>query len=184
MWCATANSSSVGVQAATDTVGIASRHGRKNYSDLTKEYLHTGTLQLPGGHLENGETWTECAKREVLEETGIELTRPVDFLTATNDVFDEIKHYVTIFMVAKLDDCHVEPQVCRMSQGRTTAELIMNLSAFGVKVLEPDKCQSWEWMSLGSLQRLYHDDRGHLFLPLINLLRERRDQVEAALGSS
>ena len=30
--------------------------------------------QFPGGHLENGETFEECLKREVLEETGIKIT--------------------------------------------------------------------------------------------------------------
>lgn len=30
-------------------------------------------FQFPGGHLEENETFTECLKREVLEETGIEI---------------------------------------------------------------------------------------------------------------
>ena len=33
-----------------------------------------GTLQFPGGHLEENETLEDCLKREILEETGIELT--------------------------------------------------------------------------------------------------------------
>lgn len=32
-----------------------------------------GTLQFPGGHLEENETLEECLKREMLEETGIKL---------------------------------------------------------------------------------------------------------------
>lgn len=32
-----------------------------------------GTLTLPGGYLDLGETWQEGAKRELLEETGIDL---------------------------------------------------------------------------------------------------------------
>ena len=33
-----------------------------------------GTLTLPGGYLDLGETWQVGAKREVLEETGIDIT--------------------------------------------------------------------------------------------------------------
>ncbi len=32
-----------------------------------------GIYQFPGGHLESGETFVECLKREVLKETGIEI---------------------------------------------------------------------------------------------------------------
>jgi len=32
-----------------------------------------GIYQFPGGHLEENETFVECIKREILEETGIEL---------------------------------------------------------------------------------------------------------------
>jgi 8-oxo-dGTP diphosphatase len=58
-----------------------------------------GTLQLPGGHLEFGEEWIECARREVLEETGLDVSAcKMSFFHATNDVFEN-KHYITIFMV-------------------------------------------------------------------------------------
>lgn len=60
----------------------------------------TNTWSLPGGHLEFGEDVEACAKREVLEETGLEIlaVQPVGF---TNDFFrTERKHYVTLFVVA------------------------------------------------------------------------------------
>lgn len=38
----------------------------------------SGTLALPGGHLELHESFEECAIREVLEETGIELDARTD----------------------------------------------------------------------------------------------------------
>ena len=60
----------------------------------------SGTWSVPGGHLEFGESWEACAKRETLEETGMEITN-VRFLTATNDIFkDENKHYITIWVEA------------------------------------------------------------------------------------
>lgn len=61
-----------------------------------------GTWSFPGGHLEWSESPEECAIRETREELGIEIgeARPVAF---TNDIFaDEDKHYVTLFMQAKL----------------------------------------------------------------------------------
>lgn len=76
------------------------------------------TWGFPGGHLEYGETVEECAKREVLEETGITL-RKLEQGPFTNDIFDE-KHYITLFVITHIDKA--KP-----------------------KVLEKDKCSEWEW---------------------------------------
>lgn len=67
---------------------------------LRKGSHGSGTWAPPGGHLEYGESWEECAKREILEEVGVE-TSVLRFITATNDIFgDEGKHYITLFFVA------------------------------------------------------------------------------------
>lgn len=58
-----------------------------------------GTWSVPGGHLEMGETLEGCARREVMEETGLQITN-VRFLALTNDVFDSGKHYISIWMQA------------------------------------------------------------------------------------
>lgn len=59
-----------------------------------------GTWSIPGGHLEFAETFEDTARREVLEETGLVITR-VRFGAVTNDFFkDEDKHYVTIWMLS------------------------------------------------------------------------------------
>lgn len=59
-----------------------------------------GTWSCPGGHIEFGENFEQCAKRECFEETGIEITNVV-FKTITNDIFEkEGKHYVTLWMEA------------------------------------------------------------------------------------
>ena len=58
-----------------------------------------GSWCPPGGHLEFGESLEDCARREVLEETGMEISN-VRLVTATNDVFVEGKHYITLHILA------------------------------------------------------------------------------------
>src|SRR3989344_3541193 len=79
-----------------------------------------GAWCYPGGHLEYGESWEECARREAKEETGIEITN-LRFCTATNDIFEkEDKHYITLCILADWASGEVKP-------------------------MEPDKCERWEW---------------------------------------
>lgn len=82
-----------------------------------------GTWCAPGGHLERGESWEECARREVREETGLEIGN-VRFGNVTNDIYPDGRHYVTIQMVA--DWIFGEPQI-----------------------LEPEKMETWEWRAWG-----------------------------------
>lgn len=57
-----------------------------------------GTWAPPGGHLEYGESFDECAIRETYEETGLVIASPT-FRAITNDVFvEEEKHYITIWV--------------------------------------------------------------------------------------
>jgi 8-oxo-dGTP diphosphatase len=105
---------------------------------------HGGNLwQFPGGHLEFGETVEHCARREVMEEAGISIRdiRPGGY---TNDVFIEAdKHYVTLFVIAEYDSG--EP-----------------------KVMEPDKCDQWQWFRWNDLPQ-------PLFLPIRNFLKWHPD---------
>ena len=86
-----------------------------------------GTYSVPGGHLEFGETVGTCAKREVMEETGIAISDPLFQGGFTNDIFaEEGKHYATLFVVS-----------------RHNVGVAHNL--------EPEKCEGWEWYSLDNL---------------------------------
>lgn len=59
-----------------------------------------GTWSAPGGHLEYGESFEECAIREAREEAGIEISN-LDFIGVRNDIFqEERKHSVTLSMRA------------------------------------------------------------------------------------
>lgn len=59
-----------------------------------------GTWSTPGGYLEPGETFEDCARREAREETGLGLEDP-RFLAVTNDVFDDGRHFLTVWMVGR-----------------------------------------------------------------------------------
>lgn len=75
----------------------------------------SGTWSLPGGHLEYGETPEDTSRREVMEESGCEITK-VRFAAVTNDIFEvEGKHYITIWMMSdwKSNEPYIaEPEKC------------------------------------------------------------------------
>ena len=79
-----------------------------------------GTWAFPGGHLEFSESIKDCARREIFEETGIQI-KNLRYGPYTNDIFEkEGKHYVTLVVLAD--------------------------HASGVPtVKEPDKCEEWQW---------------------------------------
>lgn len=86
----------------------------------------SGTWCMPGGHLEFGETFKQCATREVLEETGLNI-KNLRLGIVTNDVLKkENKHYVSITMVADYDG------------GKP-------------RLLEPDRCAQWQWFQFNKL---------------------------------
>ncbi|QDS73415.1 hypothetical protein FKW77_008328 [Venturia effusa] len=125
-----------------------------------KGALGSGSLGLPGGHLEPGESFATCAARELLEETGIEVKESeIHFLTAGNNVFvKEGKHYVTIAMGVMLRSAraYLEP-----------------------KVLEPEKCDGWQWISWKELRTLAEGDlksgtegEKKLFQPMVEFVTQ------------
>ncbi len=81
-----------------------------------------GTWAPPGGHLEFGESPTECASRELFEETGIFIPNThFHQVDITNDIFPD-RHYITIHYRA--DSITATPILC-----------------------EPDKCEMWKWFN-------------------------------------
>jgi 8-oxo-dGTP diphosphatase len=84
-----------------------------------------GEYAFPGGHLDYMESFEACARREVREETGMEIHH-VRFVHVSNVTAYAPKHYVHIGLVADWKE--------------------------GVpRVLEPEKCEGWDWYPLDDL---------------------------------
>ncbi len=121
-------------------VAIVLRWGSEVLMGLRKGSHGAGTWAFPGGHLEKGESVFQCAARELVEETGTEIS-PELFkkLTYTNDVFEsEGKHYITLYVET-------------FYEGRCGIP----------RVMEPEKCEKLQWFSAPP---------SPLFLPVQNLL--------------
>ncbi|MBI5530559.1 MAG: NUDIX domain-containing protein [Candidatus Doudnabacteria bacterium] len=67
---------------------------------LRKGPNEAGTWSPPGGHLEMGESFLECCKKEVKEEVGLDL-EDIEMLGTVNNIFSEQKHYVNVDFLIK-----------------------------------------------------------------------------------
>jgi 8-oxo-dGTP diphosphatase len=93
----------------------------------TSSELHgEGTWTMPGGKLHFGESFEEGAKREVMEETGVEIEiKDLEVISLTNDIVRDA-HFVTAGMLLK--EYPEEP-----------------------RVMEPDEITQWKWFPLDQL---------------------------------
>lgn len=83
-----------------------------------------GEYAYPGGHLEFGESIEGTARREVMEETGIQI-KNIRFLRIAN-VVKYNKHYVDIALIA-------------------------DYKSGTPKVREPQKSESWGWYEIRNI---------------------------------
>jgi 8-oxo-dGTP diphosphatase len=86
-----------------------------------------GTWTMPGGKLHYGESFEEGAKREVFEETGLDISvNDLQVISLTNDIGTHA-HFVTI-------------------------GLLLKSAVLGeAKVMEPDEITQWKWFDLDNL---------------------------------
>jgi 8-oxo-dGTP diphosphatase len=106
-------------------VGVMILKGNKILFAKRKGSHGEGEYAFPGGHLEFGESYEDCAKRETKEESGIEIDN-VQFQFLANIKTYSGKHYVHIGLRA--DWKEGEP-----------------------KALEPDKADNWAWYDMDTL---------------------------------
>ncbi|OGY90568.1 MAG: hypothetical protein A3B30_00925 [Candidatus Komeilibacteria bacterium RIFCSPLOWO2_01_FULL_52_15] len=86
-----------------------------------------GEYAFPGGHMEYMESFEQCAKREVLEETGMHID-DVRFLRLSNLKDYAPKHYVDVGLLAL------------WKKGES-------------KIMEPDKIEGWAWYEIDKLPK-------------------------------
>jgi len=87
-----------------------------------------GDYAAPGGHIEFGESFEHAARREVREETGLEITE-LRLLSVGNYIFkrdDGERHYIDVDFV------------CEAPAGEP-------------QLMEPEKCDGWDWYDLDDL---------------------------------
>ncbi|CAI9779265.1 unnamed protein product [Fraxinus pennsylvanica] len=112
-------------------VGVFLLKGNKVLLGRRRTAVGSNTFALPGGHLEFGESFEQCAAREIKEETGLDITE-IEFLTVTNNVLSEPKpiQLIAILMRAVMADPEQTP---------------INL--------EPEKCDGWDWYDWDNLPK-------------------------------
>lgn len=105
-------------------VGVYIRKEGKVLLGLRKSEHGKGEWCAPGGKMDMNESPEACAIRETFEETGLEIEN-VRFVGITNDIWQNVgTHYVTLSFVA-------------------------DWKAGEVRLMEPDKCEKWEWFAWG-----------------------------------
>ena len=109
-------------------IGIIIQNSKGQILIGKRKGSHSPYYSIPGGHLENGETFEEAAIKEVFEETNLKIKNP-RFVCVTNNLktFKEAKkHYVSINMYT-----NEFTGVC--------------------KVKEPEKCEEWIWSEIDNI---------------------------------
>jgi 8-oxo-dGTP diphosphatase len=135
-------------------VGVLLKRNKRIVAGIRKGSHGAGTLALPGGHLEYGESWSTCGSREVMEEVGVVLDEAhMNLLAVSNDPMPaENKHYITLFMATAIP------------------------SDAKLKNLEPHKCEGWREYSWDDIVTANWD--GLLFGPLKNLVENEKESLK------
>src|SRR3989344_993009 len=111
------NKNSEKVERPRAAIGVMIFKGRKILLGKRKKFPGVGEYCSPGGHLENMESFEDCARRETLEECGLSI-KNIRFQFLFNFKKHAPLHYVHI-------------------------ELLADWESGEPVVLEPEKCESW-----------------------------------------
>jgi 8-oxo-dGTP diphosphatase len=127
----TGRGSNIDIKNAVVACGVAVvvTHRHKILFGKRKSRENGFEWQLPGGWIDRGESPEQAARREVCEETGLQL-QEVRFVGITNNIFTANKHSLSLYFEAECAD--VRSQI----------------------VGEDSKCIAWEWRNWADLTEL------------------------------
>ena len=130
-----------------DKILLGKRH--ENPEKASSELKGEGTWTMPGGKLHFGETFEAGAKRELKEETNLELKR-CKIICVNNDMI-ESAHFITIGIL------------CEDFEGE-------------LEIMEPEEITEWKWFDLDDLPKpLYFPSRKILDNYLSNKFYVKRE---------
>ncbi len=115
-------------------IGVIIQNERNEILIGKRKGSHSPFYSIPGGHLENGETFEEAAIKEVFEETGLKIVNP-KVICVTNNLRtyrNENKHYISVNLFTRYYEGDLE-------------------------VREPEKCESWGWYALTNIPQPHFD---------------------------
>ncbi|MBS4538404.1 NUDIX domain-containing protein [Clostridium sp. D2Q-11] len=122
---------------------------------LCKSHKWNNKYIIPGGHIELGEEMEEALKREILEETGLEIY-DIQLISIKesvhNESFHEKKHFIFIDYICKTDSYNV----------------ILN-----------EEAQEYEWVDLKEIDN--YDLGGFIKLLLIELKNKEESKYKAEI---
>lgn len=115
-------------------VGIIIQNAKKEILIGKRIGSHAPYFSIPGGHLENGETFEEAAIKEVFEETGLTIKNPIVFGVTNNlrTYRQENKHFISI-------------------------NLFVNEFTGTLTLKEPEKCEGWNWYDPSEIPHPHFD---------------------------
>ena len=93
---------------------------------LRKNNVGAGTWCPPGGHLEYGEEFIDCVKRETKEEASIDVESADLWAVNNNVMHNPDRHYINI-------------------------DFLVSSYSGKEQNMEPEKCEKIEWFNLNSL---------------------------------